>query len=78
MNLLVTTNQNHVTVTTKRESQCITENPKQEILKYHETNENENIIFQNLWDIVKAVLRGNFTANKSTSGNKKTLSLTLT
>lgn len=37
----------------------------------------ENITFQP-WDTVKAVLKGNFTANKSTSGDKKNFSLTLT
>ena len=31
-------------------------------LKYFELNENENITYQNLWDIVKAVLRGKFIA----------------
>lgn len=28
--------------------------------KYLETSENENITYQNLWDAVKAVLRGKF------------------
>ena len=34
----------------------------EEIKIYIETNENENTITQNLWDSVKAVLRGRFTA----------------
>ena len=35
---------------------------KEEITKYLETNENEHITTPNLWDTVKAVLRGNFIA----------------
>ena len=34
----------------------------EEIKIYIETNENENTITQNLWDTVKAVLRGRFIA----------------
>ena len=34
-------------------------------------NENENTSTQNLWDSVKAVLRGRFIANKLTSRNKR-------
>ena len=30
------------------------------ILKYFELNKNENIAFQNLWDVVKAVLKAKF------------------
>ena len=37
-------------------NQWITE----EIKKYIETNENENMTIQNLWDAAKAVLRGKF------------------
>ena len=33
---------------------------KEEIKKYFETNENGNTPLQNLWDAVKAVLRGKF------------------
>jgi hypothetical protein len=35
---------------------------KEEIKSFLKVNENENIIYQNLWDTVTAVLRGIFTA----------------
>ena len=35
---------------------------KEEIKKFLETNENKHTIVQNLWDIVKAVLREKFIA----------------
>ena len=41
-------------------NQEITEEIKEEIKKYLETNNNENTITQNLWDAAKAVLRGKF------------------
>ena len=37
-----------------------TEEIKEEIKKYLETNDNENTMTQNLWDVAKAVLRGKF------------------
>ena len=43
-------------------NQEITEEVKEEIKKYLETNDNENPITQNLWDAVKAILRGKFIA----------------
>ena len=43
-------------------NQEITEEIKEEIRKYLETNDNENTIIQNLWDAAKAVLRGKFIA----------------
>ena len=43
-------------------NQEITEETKEEIRKYLETNDNENTTTQNLWDAAKAVLRGKFIA----------------
>ena len=43
----------------------ITEEIKEEIKKYLETNDNENMTTQNLWDAAKAVLRGKFIAIQS-------------
>ena len=43
-------------------NQQITEEIKKEIKICIETNENENATTQNLWDTVKAVLRGKFIA----------------
>ena len=43
-------------------NQQITEEIKKEIKVCIETNENENTTTQNLWDTVKAVLRGRFIA----------------
>ena len=41
-------------------NQWITEEIKEEVRKYLETNENEDTVIQNLWDAAKAVLRGKF------------------
>ena len=49
------------------DNQQITEEIKKEIKICIETNENENTTTKNLWDTVKAVLRGRFL----TSRNKK-------
>ena len=46
-------------------NQEITEEIKEEIQKYLETNDNENTMTQNLWDTAKAFLRGNFIAIQS-------------
>ena len=46
-------------------NQEITEEIKEEIKKYLETNDNENTMTQNLWDAPKAVLRGKFIAIQS-------------
>ena len=43
-------------------NQEITEEIREEIKKYIETNDNENTTTQNLWDAAKAVLRGKFIA----------------
>ena len=41
-------------------NQEVTEEIKWEIKKFLETNANENMATQNLWDVVKVVLRGKF------------------
>ena len=46
-------------------NQEITEEIKEEIIKYLETNDNENTMVQNLQDAAKAVLRGKFIAIQS-------------
>ena len=46
-------------------NQEITEEIKEEIKKYLETNDNENMMTQNLWDAPKAVIRGKFIAIQS-------------
>ena len=46
-------------------NQEITEEIKEEIKKYLETNDNENTMTQNLWDAANAVLRGKFIAIQS-------------
>ena len=43
----------------------ITEEIKEEIEKYLETNDNEHTMTQNLWDAGKAVLRWKFIAIQS-------------
>ena len=37
----------------------------EEVKKYLETNENENMMIQNLWDAANTVLRGKFIATQS-------------
>ena len=46
-------------------NQKITEEIKEEIKKYLETNNNENTTTRNLWGAAKAVLRGKFIAIQS-------------
>ena len=43
-------------------NQQVTEEIKREIKTFLETNDNENMTTQNLWDAAKAVLRGKFIA----------------
>ena len=43
-------------------NQEFTEEIKEEIKKYLETNDNKNTMIQNLWDAAKVVLRGKFIA----------------
>ena len=61
-------------------NQQITEEIKKEIQICIETNENENITTQNLWDSVKAVLRARFIeiqAYLKKQGKSQTNNLTL-
>ena len=44
------------------DNQQITEEIKKEIKICTETNENENATTQNLWDTIKAVIKGKFIA----------------
>ena len=46
-------------------NQEITEEIKEEIKKYLETNDYENTTIQNLCDVAKAILRGNFIAKQA-------------
>ena len=46
-------------------NQHVTEEIKREIKKFLETNDNENMTTQNLWDAAKAVLRGKLIAIQS-------------
>ena len=45
--------------------QWVTEEIKEKIKKYLETNENRNTMIQNLWDTAKHILRGKFIAKQS-------------
>ena len=46
-------------------NQQVTEEIKREIKKFLETNDNENMTTQNLWDAAKGLLRGKFIAVQS-------------
>ena len=46
-------------------NQQVTKNMKGQVKKFLETNDNENTMTQNLWDVAKAVLRGKFIAIQS-------------
>ena len=43
-------------------NQQVTKEIKREVKKILETNDNENMTTQNLWDAAKAILRGKFIA----------------
>ena len=47
---------------TFKNNQQVTKKIKRKIKKFLETNDNENMTPQNLWDAAKAVLRGKFIA----------------
>ena len=51
----------------------VKEELSREISKYFELNENENIIYQNLWEAAKGVLRRNFTSLNAYIEEKKDL-----
>ena len=55
---------NETAKNTKRLNNTLLNNKEvtEEIKKFLETNNNENITTQDLWDSAKAVLRGKFTA----------------
>ena len=46
-------------------NQQVYEEIKREVRKFLETNDNENMTTQNLWDEAKAVLRGKFITTQS-------------
>ena len=55
-------------------NQQVTKEIKREIKKFLETNNNENMTIQNLWDAAKAVLNGKFIAIQSyLKENKKNI-----
>jgi hypothetical protein len=45
--------------------QWVIDEIKEEIKRFLEVNENKNMTFQNLWDTIKAVLRGKFIAMRA-------------
>ena len=58
-------NKNTRRLNTFLNNQQVTEEIKREIKIFLETNDNESMITQNLWDTAKVVLRGKFIAIKS-------------
>jgi hypothetical protein len=41
---------------------CVIDEIKEEIKSFQEVNENDNMMYQNIWDTAKAVLRGKLQA----------------
>ena len=58
---------------TFKNNRQVTEKIKREIKKFLETNDNENMTPQNLWDAAKAVLRGKFIEIQSYLKEKKNI-----
>ena len=54
-------------------NQQVTKEINREIKKFLESNDNENMTTQNVWDAAKAVLRGKFIAIQSYLKNKKNI-----
>ena len=52
-------------------NQHVTEEIKREIRKLLETNDNENMTTQNLWEAAKAALRGKLMTEQSSLKNKR-------
>ena len=52
-------------------NQQVTKEIKREVKKILETNDNENMTTQNLWDAAKAVLRGAFIVMQAFPKNKQ-------
>jgi hypothetical protein len=50
----------------------MTKKIREESTKFVESSENENTTYQNLWNIAKAMLRGNFTAISSCTNKTET------
>ena len=57
-------------------NQNVTEEIKREIKQFLETNDNENMTTQNLWEAAKAVLRGSLQQYNPASRNKKNIEWT--
>ena len=57
-------------------NQQVIEEIKREIKKFLETNDNENMTTQNLWEAAKAVLRGSLQQYNPASRNKKNIEWT--
>ena len=56
----------------RKKNQWISEEIKEEVRKYLETNENKHRSFQNLWDAAKAVLRAKLIAIQAYLKNQGT------